>query len=494
MQEELINISFRNTYFQITAIGTNLLSDLRQRVCKDLNFDPKNLRFFSALNHSLINDNMTVANVIQEFGKSIELSELSKNEEEIENKSFLEIKPEENNYFGNEISNFQLDTKVENNSDIKNLINYDKIKKGDDKGKEEILECNLEKFNRFKSNIPSIMDFLYLHTTSPFPKPVGIFNLGNTCFFNAAIQCLIRVQPLTAYIMSPSFERQLNIINPLGSNGKIAIAYRNFLLDICNGKSQPRNPRYLKNAIASKYSKFANYAQHDSQELLCSLLDGLHEDLNQSSKANGNLPEMPLPDKPDSWLRHLSRNSSPIVDLFHGILYDNIKCNSCGFISTSHEPFLFLSLSISKSSDNIQLKDCINSFSKSEQLDDDNKWKCEKCKNYVRATKSMGIEKCPPVLIIHLKRFNRFSKIDTNIIYPDVIDISKFTLSKQKKKYQLIGVVFHIGGLNGGHYTSAAIDLPTNQWYYFNDSSVTKIDISQAHSCRAYILFYQEYE
>lgn len=82
-------------------------------------------------------------------------------------------------------------------------------------------------------------------------------------------------------------------------------------------------------------------------------------------------------------------------------------------------------------------------------------------------------------------------KIETPVDYPDVLDTSRFLEGKIYCNYKLIGAVFHLGGLNGGHYTAAALDQPTDNWYYFNDSNATKIEKETAHSKYAYILFYQ---
>lgn len=503
LNEEIIRISFRSAFYRLLVDKEWALSDVRKYFCAVIGFTPKNVQFFSVMSHSLLEDNMIVGSVMHDYDGSVELSEYDVDEceeEKTENKSCFEIEPNFDNYLGCEVPNKDANTRISGTKDASSFINIDRIKsKTKGSGYDDVSVYPLEEPEQNKLNDPSILEFLSLHTTSPFPKPAGLYNLGNTCFFNAAVQCLIRVQPLTAYMMSPSFEKQLNVNNPLGSRGEIAMAYRNFLMDICSGTTKPRNPRNLKNAIGSKYRIFANYSQQDPQELLNSLLDGIHEDLNQSSKAKGNLPEKHLPPDPDPWLVHISRNSSPIVELFHGVLYNSIKCDECGYVHKSHEPFMFLTLPIPKQIDgSVQLKDCIASFSKSERLDENNKWICEKCKNPVRATKSIGIEKCPPLLIIHLKRFNRtynrLSKIRTSVDYPDIIDVSEFTLSEQKKKYQLIGVVYHSGELNGGHCTSAAFDLPTNTWYYFNDSSVSEMSLSQVHNSKAYILFYQEFE
>ena len=64
--------------------------------------------------------------------------------------------------------------------------------------------------------------------------------------------------------------------------------------------------------------------QHDSQELLAFLLDGLHEDLNRV-KVKPYVEQVEDDKKSEeevaqeAWDYHLSRNNSIIVDLFHGM-------------------------------------------------------------------------------------------------------------------------------------------------------------------------------
>lgn len=330
------------------------------------------------------------------------------------------------------------------------------------------------------------------------PKPVGLNNLGNTCFFNAAVQCLARCMPLTNFILSKDFERQINPNNPKSSKGKIAQAYRSFLEDLCKGSGYARDPSQLRRAVVSKFKRFANFGQHDSQELLCSLLDGLHEDMNQSAYAKGNESPRQTGSNSDSWDVHVSRNSSPIVDIFHGVLYSSISCPECKRVEKVRDPFMFLSLDIPRLRFNVKLNDCLSSFCQKETLDERNKWKCEGCKNMVKATKEMGVERCgQKILIIHLKRFSGegyfASKIDTSVDYPDELDAKTFANS-DRGTFRLIGAVFHSGGLGGGHYTAAAVDPESNDWYNFNDSMATKINRSEAHKGGAYILFYQRNE
>jgi ubiquitin C-terminal hydrolase len=323
---------------------------------------------------------------------------------------------------------------------------------------------------------------------APAPKHVGLRNLGNTCFFNSAVQCLLRIPPLFEFALSANYPQRINPSNSKGSGGRIATAFRELAEQMC-GPTLSINPSHLHSAICRKYPVFANWGQHDSQELLGALLDGLHEDLNEVRR-----PEN-LPPKADPWDCHTAKNSSPILDLFHGALASSIECPCCGHKVLVRDPFSVLSVPIPGRL-KVSLESCLAAFARSEVLDDDNKWKCERCAQYVRATKATGVHKCARVLIIHLKRFGgagcRAKKLATPVTYPDVLDTGICTGNANGAEYRLVGAVFHGGSLAGGHYTAAALDQDEGQWYSYNDSCASAIGSNGAHSDKAYILFYQK--
>ncbi|XP_046415413.1 ubiquitin carboxyl-terminal hydrolase 32 [Neodiprion fabricii] len=177
----------------------------------------------------------------------------------------------------------------------------------------------------------------------------GLNNLGNTCFMNAALQCASNTGPLTRYFMSASHLRELNTTNPLGTRGHMAVRYAELLRDIWSGSARSVAPLKLRWTIAKYAPRFGGFQQHDSQELLAFLLDGLHEDLNRVRDA----PYVELADSEgredaqvaqEAWDNHLLRNQSIIVDLFHGQLKSTVRCEHCQWESVRFDPFTYLTL------------------------------------------------------------------------------------------------------------------------------------------------------
>ena len=145
----------------------------------------------------------------------------------------------------------------------------------------------------------------------------------------------------------------------------------------------------------------------------------------------------------------------------------------------------------------IKLEKLLEEFSKEEQLDKNNLYRCEKCKKELQANKKIEIYHLPKVLIIHLKRFNNNKKIDTMIDFPlDNLDIKNYIKSEDEvTKYDLFGVINHYGSLEYGHYTSFCLNYHDNFWYEYNDRIVNKIQKGKEKETiinkNAYVLFYR---
>ncbi|KAI0214877.1 Ubiquitin carboxyl-terminal hydrolase 32 [Lamellibrachia satsuma] len=177
----------------------------------------------------------------------------------------------------------------------------------------------------------------------------GLNNLGNTCFMNSALQCVSNTRVLTLYFTAGMHLYEVNRENPLGMKGHVAQRYGDLVKDLWSGTMKSIAPLKLRWTIGKYAPRFNGFQQHDSQELLAFLLDGLHEDLNRVH----DKPYVELKDSDgrsdqivakEAWDNHLLRNRSIIVDLFHGQLKSCVRCKKCGHTSVRFDPFTYLSL------------------------------------------------------------------------------------------------------------------------------------------------------
>lgn len=179
---------------------------------------------------------------------------------------------------------------------------------------------------------------------------------------------------------------------------------------------------------------------------------------------------------------------SELIDCFNKNIWNSV---------VSLEPTEFPSTSIVKK---ITLQDCIASYCQKEQLEDTEKWYCNKCKDHVRAWKQFHLYSTAPILIIQLKRFqytmstHRREKISTHVDFPvKNLDLRETVMTWKENEepiYDCYAVSNHYGGLGGGHYTAYAKN--NGSWFYFDDSRVSEVkDENEVISSAAYVLFYR---
>jgi ubiquitin carboxyl-terminal hydrolase 4/11/15 len=147
------------------------------------------------------------------------------------------------------------------------------------------------------------------------------------------------------------------------------------------------------------------------------------------------------------------------------------------------------------------VSDCIEKFCQMEQLEETEMWYCNKCKKHVRAWKQFHVYRAPPILIVHLKRFqysattHRRDKINSFIDFPmeglDLTPMVSHWAEGEKPIYDCYAVSNHYGGLGGGHYTAYTLS-DDDTWCYYDDSRVTNnVDVKEVVSEAAYVLYYR---
>jgi hypothetical protein len=193
--------------------------------------------------------------------------------------------------------------------------------------------------------------------------------------------------------------------------------------------------------------------------------------------------------------------------IFCGYFRSQVKCTLCGHKSNTYDPFLDLSLEVSRKSCT-SVRSAIEEFTRQETLDSNNRWKCSGCKKRVCATKQLTVFRPPLSLCIQLKRFTfggfgHFGsrpggkKISKPIEFPTILDLP---LSDARRcGYSLTGIVVHVGGsASSGHYTAYVKKPMTNgseKWFKLDDSFVEPVPEKMALQQKdAYILFYSRRE
>lgn len=181
----------------------------------------------------------------------------------------------------------------------------------------------------------------------------GLSNLGNTCYMNSALQCLVHLQEVNSYFLYDIYSRELNRTNPLGYKGDVAVAFSGLLHKLFDPTAKGQShvtPREFKYTIGRHSSVFHGYQQQDSQEFVSWLLDALHEDLNRiHQKPYCEKPELKDEDVDNKdaikqlantcWDQYKKRNDSVIVDLFTGLYQSTLVCPDCSKTSMTFDPF-----------------------------------------------------------------------------------------------------------------------------------------------------------
>ncbi|ORX71732.1 cysteine proteinase [Anaeromyces robustus] len=200
---------------------------------------------------------------------------------------------------------------------------------------------------------PPAYEDLYPTSVSKFHTPGtnGLGNLGNTCFMNSGLQCIAHTALLRDYLLKGYWKKELNLTSIHSMKGKMVKAFVKVLENLWSNNSGPYRPTEFKSVISKHTPSFEGYHQHDCQEFIASLLDGLHEDINRvKEKKFEEYPDMnDMADEEaasTSWGLHIRRENSIIVDLFYGQYRSINICQTCNTKRLNFEPFVYLTLPI----------------------------------------------------------------------------------------------------------------------------------------------------
>jgi ubiquitin C-terminal hydrolase len=275
----------------------------------------------------------------------------------------------------------------------------------------------------------------------------GLVNLGATCAINSLIQMLFRLNRFKEIILN-SDEKE----------GTLTFELKN--LFECMGNNQTVSPnRFINNFYILFKGIFNKFEQNDICELYLFVIQKIHDEMcydnNNINKSYCNIFE----EHNYKIACHNNFKTSKIYDLLQGSYMNTIECIGCGNINKNFEPFIYIGLDIE---DNSSISELLLKHFTSETRSKDN-WKCDKCNNNCNYNKTSIIWKCPDILFISLNRFKEIIKKNL-----EIVNINKQLI--YNRTYNLHGIGYHHGMLEGGHYN--AICKNSTNFYYYDDNNV----------------------
>jgi ubiquitin C-terminal hydrolase len=309
-------------------------------------------------------------------------------------------------------------------------------------------------------------------------QPLGLYNMGNTCYINSFLQLLRILPPLNQALNDPRFLQQLETLKTpetwLLKEWKV-------LRDTLN------QPDVAPNQVVHQLQLFVRGLREVARQKRMDDIATSHYqcDVCEMFQFFFSAPDKFLIDLDALWMGTLEKPQ--YASEIYSLQANNEHPGN--LLSTTKEQYNILNLEIPVDLhlDQITLYHCLDDFTCGEILDGDNEWFDETTQKKRAIQKKIRFLSFPPVLFLALKRFSFDGQHKCNqlVNYPiDGLDVTHYLAPNPATTpllYNLHGVCYHNGGLQSGHYTCSIRHPNTHQWLYYDDNMVVPISREETH-------------
>ena len=422
-----------------------------------------------------------------------------------------------------------------NNNNDNNTNNINNTRRNSD-----LNNKNQIKFKRFVYN-PKEKDIILNYQIGA----MGLGNIGATCYMNATLQCFYHVKMLSEFLINDDkIDKRMEItycykklteeLTGIKDKKKFKKNLQNLKFD--NKTKGYIEPKDFKELISKKNPLFKGIKACDSKDLILFILEKMDRELtlrNNNQKESVIFVGNDIKEMEEENIKKY--HNSILFDLFYGFSKTTLQCISCGQKNDTYSIINFLifplektyyalkkngcnnsrindiyqfysfynnpsqmfnpktfQTSIFQEKRKLTLDNCFEEYFKEEFFSGDNQIYCNTCKQNSNAKNKNTIYKAPEVLILIINR-GKGNIFKCDLDFPLDLDISKYVENNSSpKKYDLIGIISHLGKSDmDGHFIALCKHFDDN-WYMFNDAIVSNISQNNIRKIGTpYILFYQ---
>ncbi|VTJ87084.1 Hypothetical predicted protein, partial [Marmota monax] len=300
---------------------------------------------------------------------------------------------------------------------------------------------------------------LCLNWQRPSAAGAGLQNMGNTCYVNAALQCLTYKPPLAKYMLSQEHCQRC----PRHRVCMLCVMQAHMTRAL-------RHPGDVIQPLPALVDGFHKSRQEDAHEFLLFTLHAMQKACLCGHKQPG---------------AH-SKDPTLMRQIFGGCWRSQIKCLHCCGLSDTFDPNLDIMLDITAAQ---SVQHALEHLVKPEWLEGENAYQCGVCQKKRPAYKTLTLQMAPKVLMLVMKWFLDLTgeKIAKHGHYPECLDMQPYM--SQQGRGPLVYALYTGVSCHSGHYY-CYIKAGNGQWYKMDDAKVVACDITCVLSQRAYVLFY----
>ncbi|PYH96113.1 ubiquitin C-terminal hydrolase [Aspergillus ellipticus CBS 707.79] len=276
---------------------------------------------------------------------------------------------------------------------------------------------------------------------------VGLKNQGATCYLNSLLQSLYFTNSFRKAVYEIPTEAEASRDNSAWTLQRL----------FYNLQTNENSVSTTELTASFGWESRQIFEQQDVQELSRKLMERMEE------RMKGTPAEKALP------------------ELFVGKTKTYISCINVDYESSRVEDFWDIQLNVRG---NKTLDDSFKDYIQVETLEGENKYDAGQPYGLQDAKKGVIFESFPPILHLHLKRFeydihrDAMMKINDRHAFPMEFDATPYLSNDADKSepwiYELHGVLVHSGDLNAGHYYAFLKPTKDGHWYRFDDDRVTR--------------------